>query len=77
MKRFILYNGEEMTSELETQCWICPKCKDDHRQDGPCSIPRRALKPDAQPFDEVSISIPRRPPTLFAAFGDSEGLVYD
>lgn len=21
---------------LETQCWICPWCYDDHRQDGLC-----------------------------------------
>jgi hypothetical protein len=22
---------------LETQCWICPKCHDDHAQGGPCT----------------------------------------
>jgi hypothetical protein len=24
-------------NEFETQCWICPKCFDDHAQDGPCT----------------------------------------
>lgn len=22
--------------EIEAQCWICPWCYDDHREDGPC-----------------------------------------
>jgi hypothetical protein len=22
---------------MEAQCWICPKCHDDHRAEGPCS----------------------------------------
>jgi hypothetical protein len=25
---------------IEYQCWICPKCHDDHSQDGPCRLER-------------------------------------
>lgn len=25
--------------EINYQCWVCPKCSDDHLMDGPCSPP--------------------------------------
>jgi hypothetical protein len=30
---------------MNIQCWICPKCHDDHRQDGACSPPSGEFLP--------------------------------
>lgn len=32
---------------MQAQCWICPKCFDDHRRDGPCTPKQTHISMDA------------------------------
>lgn len=45
----------QKSDSIQVQCWICPKCHDDHRQDGPCT-PRRNVPFMPAPEDQSYIA---------------------